>query len=161
NDRLLRFHAAPLPDTLVAPGRWNGALVLDADHDERADVVLVGPSQAPLLLLSQFASDATGVRRGFHSGPCTSPPLLQAQAVDLDLDGWTDVVGLSEQGVPVFLDNKGGRLEHAPQALGADTEWPQDVRGVTVVDVDGDGFPDLLIWSEATGLQLHVNQGNG
>src|SRR5262249_39434456 len=36
NDRLLRFHAAPLPDTLVAPGRWNGALVLDADHDERA-----------------------------------------------------------------------------------------------------------------------------
>src|ERR1019366_6645830 len=36
NDRLLRFHQAN--GSLAAAQQWNGALVLDAEHDERSDL---------------------------------------------------------------------------------------------------------------------------
>src|SRR5262249_49234553 len=77
-------------------------------------------------------------------------------------DGWTDVVGLSAQRKPVFLNNDGnGRLIHRPQALGADNDDPANLVAVAVADLDGDGNPDLLLWSESTGLQWRRNRGNG
>src|SRR5205823_13002570 len=135
---------------------------------------LISPDQPPVLLLSQSAGagvvgqvvnlserqrvgqvenlphNLRKADQGFQAGAVKSPVLLQAQAVDLDLDGWTDVVGLSAQGVPVLLHNKGGTLVHAAQALGSDADWPKDVRAVAVVDIDGDCFGDLLVWAEGT-----------
>jgi hypothetical protein len=90
---------------------------------------------------------------------------VQAQAVDLDLDGWADVVGLSAQAPrrPVWLHNQGDgkRFRDERESLGADVAWPKDLVAVAVTDVNGDGFPDLLVWSESEGLQVHANQGNG
>jgi hypothetical protein len=160
NDRLLRFHRAALPETLVPRGTWNGGLVLDVNHNQRSDVFLVGPGHRPLLLLNRSPSAPTDPAQWFQAGTTNSPPLLQAQAVDIDLDGWTDIVGLSEQRQPILLHNTGGRLEYAREALGSDAAWPKDLIGVTVADVDGDGFPDLLVWSEGAGLQLHLSKGN-
>jgi hypothetical protein len=161
NDRLLRFHRAELPTSLIPAGRWNGALVLDVNRDDRSDLFFIGPGQRPVLLVHERAESDTPPERWFRAGDTNSPPLLQAQAIDLDLDGWTDVVGLSEQRRPVLLHNDGGRLVHKAQALGLDDAWPRDLIGVAVGDFDGDGYPDFVVWSEAKGLQLHVNQKNG
>jgi hypothetical protein len=161
NDRLLRFHRAALPSSVAPAGQWNGALVLDAFHHERSDLFLVGPGRAPVLLVHQPNAGESDTGKWFTSQATNAPPLVQAHAIDLDRDSWTDIVGLSEQGKPVLLHNDGRRLAHAQQALGADKDWPKDLVAVTVGDFDCDGAPDLLVWSEGEGLQLHLNQGNG
>lgn len=160
NDRLLHFHRAALADALISAGRWNGALVLDVNHDQRSDVVMVGPEKPPVLLVNQ-PSTQSEPGKAFRTGTIDAPPLLQAQAVDIDLDSWTDVVGLSAQHRPVLLHNEGGKLVQVRDALGADAGWPNDLIGLAVADLRGVGRADLLTWSEAAGLQLHENQGNG
>src|SRR5207245_9048084 len=91
----------------------------------------------------------------FEPGAVKSPTLRQAMAIDLDLDGWADVVGLSSQGKPVFLQNDGrGQLIHKTEALGNDKEWPADLIGIGVADFNGDGFPDIMLWSAKDGMQL-------
>jgi hypothetical protein len=161
NDRLLRFHRSALPASLVNAGPWNGALVLDANHDGRSDLFLVGPGQRPVLLLSQRVPGEKDAGKLFTAGVTNSPPLLQALAVDLDHDGWTDVVGLSEQRQPVLLHNEGGRLVHAAEALGLNSAWPKDLVAVQVANFTGSKYRDLMVWSESAGLSLYANQGNG
>src|SRR5262249_13084363 len=97
----------------------------------------------------------------FEQGAVDSPPLIQALAVDLDLDGRTDVVGLSDEHRPVFLRNDDGRLRHVPAALGSEAGWPKDVTAGAVAAADGDGLPDLLVWPEPGGRATHRNGGNG
>ncbi|HJT78796.1 MAG TPA: FG-GAP-like repeat-containing protein, partial [Gemmataceae bacterium] len=161
NDRLLHFHRADLPEAAIPAGRWNGALVLDAFRHQRSDLVLIGPGRRPALLVHQLNRDQADTSKWFEVQDADSPPLLQAYAVDLDFDGWTDLVGLSEQGKPVLLHNDGRRLAAVPEGLGSDHDWPPDLVAVAVADANCDGLPDLLVWSEKDGLQLHVNKGNG
>ncbi len=142
NDRLLRFHRdRPLGDQAA---RWNGTLVLDVRHEERSDVLLLPAGGAPVLC------------PGGKRQTVNSPPLLHAQAVDLDLDGWTDVVGLSA-GKAVLLHNEAGVLTQLPDAFGGDG----GLLAVAAADLDDDGAPDVLLWSEADGLKLRRNLGNG
>jgi tetratricopeptide (TPR) repeat protein len=161
NDRLLHFHREPLPAELLPPGRWNGALVLDVNRDGRGDLFLVRDGGNPVLLLGQRATGQKEAGKWFQPGAVKSPPLLQAQAVDLDLDCLTDVVGLTTERKPVLLHNDGTRLVHAPDAFGPHTAWPKDLAALRVGNFRGQGLPDLLIWSEAAGLALYANQGNG
>ncbi len=161
NDRLLHFHVAELPEKQLPAGRWNGALVVDLNRDERSDLVLVGPGRAPVALVRTVAESMTEPERWFERSPVNSPALLQAQAADIDLDGWPDVVGLSDSHKPVLLHNQGGHLSAVPGALGSDREWPSDLIALAVADLDCDGFPDLLLWSEEQGLQLRLSRDNG
>jgi tetratricopeptide (TPR) repeat protein len=161
NDRLLRFHHADIPESLVPAARWNGALVLDANHDERSDLFLVGPDKRPVLLLRRQADGQENLAKWYDVGAVNSPPLLQAQAVDVDLDGWTDIVGLSDKHVPILLHNQRGKLVHVPDALGRDVEWPKDVVAIAAADFNNKGFADVLVWSETSGLRQLLNQGNG
>jgi tetratricopeptide (TPR) repeat protein len=230
NDRLLRFHHAALPTDLAPAGRWNGGLTLDANHDDRFDLFLLGPGQPPVLLLnepmprpkepkqpmpnapppgpppvdngqqagvsnnggadssslflfgpgqppipppnkpkSRFEPPPPGAPppedskepATFSKASVESPPLLQAHAVDIDLDGWMDVVGLSEKRLPVLLHNNGQRLVHAAEQLGSDAAWPGDLVAVATASLNGSSFPDLLVWSETQGLRLYENKGNG
>src|SRR5207249_837205 len=96
NDRLFQFHRAAFPESVVNAGTWNGALVFDVNHDERTDLFLVGPGKRPVLLIKQLGYGEKDISRWFRTGAVDSPALLQALAIDLDLDGWTDIVGLSE-----------------------------------------------------------------
>jgi hypothetical protein len=161
NDRLLRFHRAALPESLVGAGQWNGALVFDVNRDQRSDLLLVGPGRRPALLVHQPLTGRADPRKWFVPGSIKSPPLLQAQATDIDLDGWTDVVGLSAEHRPVLLHNRGGKLVQIEDGLGSDKAWPKDLVAVTVADFNGDGFPDLMVWSETKGLRLHTSLRNG
>src|SRR5439155_23709605 len=112
--------------------------------DRRSDLFLIGLGQRPVLLLARPAGGERDVGRWFEAGATSSPPLLQAQAVDLDADGWTDVVGLSEQRRPVLLHNDGKRLVHRAEALGADASWPGDLVAVAVGYFRGGKGADLV-----------------
>jgi tetratricopeptide (TPR) repeat protein len=161
NDRLLRLHKATLPGWLLPVGRWNGALVLDTKRRERSDLFFVGPDQPPVLLLSQPASGEPDAGKWFKPGKVSSPPLIQAVAIDLDLDGWTDIVGLSKEHKPVFLHNDGRQLISVPDAFGPDAGWKEDVAALVAGDFNDDGLPDVLVWSEGSAPRLLANQGNG
>jgi tetratricopeptide (TPR) repeat protein len=163
NDRLLKFRQSVVPDKLVKHTRWNGALVLDVDHDGRSDLVLLPADQRSRVLLNRAKPGEPSVGEWFQVAETDAPPLRQATAVDLNLDSWTDVVGLSREGVPVLLVNEGGKLALRAEALGRDADWPRGIIGLAVCDADGDGAPDLFAWSEEDRkeFQLYDNRGNG
>jgi hypothetical protein len=158
NDRLLRFRRIVLPEKLAGARAWRGVLVLDVNRDERSDLFLLSDA-APVCLLRQDAEPGQ-YDRAFTPATVQSPVLVQAQAIDLDLDGWVDVVGLSEDRKPVLLHNEGGRLVHAPAGLGSPDHWPGNILAVHTADFTGDGRPDLLLWTE-DGLDLRAARDNG
>src|SRR5262249_19117940 len=139
---------------------WNGALCIDANADERSDLLLVGPGSPPVLLLREPRGGAA-VAKWFTRGTVKSPPLLHAQAIDLDLDGPPDVVGLSKDRRAVLLHSDSGtRLVHAVSALGPDEAAPGDVLAVAAADLDGDCRPEVLLWAEREGLRVLALRGN-
>jgi tetratricopeptide (TPR) repeat protein len=152
NDRLMRWRKGTLP---AEKARWNGGLVLDANHDGRSDLLLVRATEPPLLLLSNGARDFTA--------SATGPQLLQATAADIDLDGWPDVVGLNAGRKVALLHNQGdGRFDAKPDAI---IPPPTSVDGLpkprvatAIGDLDGDGRPDVLTWN---GVRLEVIRTRG
>ncbi len=159
NDRLLRYSKSSI--AAAAEGHaWNGALVLDVNQDEKSDLLLLAAGERPKLLINQAipGKEKTAL---YGDGATNSPPLRQAHVVDIDMDGWPDVIGVSESGKVVLLVNEhNGKLVLAPEALGLDREWGDDLIGVAVGDFDADGNPDFLTWSESKGLQVHRSRGN-
>jgi Tfp pilus assembly protein PilF len=150
NDRLMRFKRAN-PEWLAKQAqKWNGGLVLDANHDERSDLFVVCDGAPPLFIASRG-------RQEFAPPHAAGPALRQAAAADIDMDGWPDVVGLGADGKPVLLHNTAdGQFAAVANAFGI----LGGAQALAVADLDGDGAPDLLLWAEA-GLQLQRNRGNG
>lgn len=168
NDRLLTFRTAALADKALAPpvwnGKylWNGGLVLNFNRDGRSDLLLLHPENVPSLILNRGKRAEGDPSHWFEPGITDAPGRMrQAQAIDLNLDGLTDAVGLGETGAAVVLQNDGRALTHSrwPDAKGKD--WPRDLLALAAGDLDGDGLPDLVGWSEKEGLCLFVNLGNG
>lgn len=158
NDRLLRFHLSDL-NAIKDQSAFRGALVLDGDQDERSELLVLAEEKTTLLRNRRLAGEAAA--ECYEAGATNSPPLRQAQAADVDLDGWTDVVGLSQDGKPVFLANdRQGKLEHRPELFGADQSSSASI-AIAFGDFTGDSNPDLLTWSEPSGLSLLQSSGNG
>ncbi len=142
NDRLLRFHRQELPAPAAG---WSGGLTLDATHAGRSDLLLVPEGGAPQLLHNRGGN--------IDQGALLAPPLRQAAVADLDLDGWSDIIGLTADGQLEPLHNDGGRLR--PQRLLIQDEQKlTNLLAVvpTVLDPDAANVqPDLVVWS-AEGL---------
>ncbi|HET6576487.1 MAG TPA: FG-GAP-like repeat-containing protein, partial [Fimbriiglobus sp.] len=158
NDRLMRFHrGAPVH---AESATWTGGLVLDANGDGQSDLLLLG--MRPALLTSKTDAIATDTAGRFAAGTIDSPHLKQAQAVDLDLDGRTDVVGLSVDRKPVFLQGDGrGKLTHRPGAFGPAADAIPVLLAVAACDLDGDCNQDIVTWSASAGLAVFRGTGNG
>lgn len=152
NDRILRFRRATPGWAAGKPHPWTGGMVFFATHADRPDLLLTRSDGPPLYLTARGRDD-------FAPGNTNAPAARQAAAVDLDLDGWPDAVGLGAAGQPTLLHNQGeGVLEHKPAAFGLADTMPRSW-GLVCADLDGDGAPDLLLWSD-TGLTLRRSLGN-
>lgn len=160
NDRLLRFHRGEGVTTAAA--NWCGGFVLDANGDDQSDLVFVEPGAPPRFLLSKRDDPGGDMAARFSAGTTDSPALRSAAWCDIDLDGRTDVLGISVANKPVFLQGDGaGKFTRKNEPFGPDAESIPDLSAVVSVDVDGDHIPDLLAWSETGGLRAFRNVGNG
>jgi hypothetical protein len=153
NDRLLRFHRATPDWTTGHRDRFNGGLVFVATHAPRPDLLLTRPDKPPVFLTATGAKD-------YAVANTNATTWRQAVTVDVDLDGWTDAVGLAAAGPALLHNQSDARLEHKIGAFGLAEKLPVNTFAVACADLNGDCNPDLLFWSDA-GLAVRRNLGNG
>ena len=158
NDRLMRFSAgAPLPTDAT---ELHSGLVLDSNGDEQSDLLLLGSAKPAFLVSKKDVPDADFAKR-FGAGATDSPTLLSAQRCDLDLDGRSDIVGLSKEGQAVFLQGDGeGKLANKAEPFGPAVAKLIGLRAVATMDANGDCTPDLIAWTP-DGVKVFLGRSNG
>jgi tetratricopeptide (TPR) repeat protein len=180
NDRLMHFHRQPIGDGAANSGPATGVAAGDPNKDGRCDIVCT-ELDAPVKLLVRKTPPRPGAEApgaadraiAFEATASDVKSLRHARLVDVDLDGWTDLVGLSSTGQPVLGRNTGKRLELAgsafptlePAGQRADSKAAGDPKAagpaaLVVSDLDGDGPADLLLVT-AAGPSAARNLGNG
>ncbi len=126
----------------------------DLDHDGRADLVVVSANDKTLRVLQNVGG-------GFGGASVVTLPLAPrgVAVADMNADGNLDaVVTLGAPGsgiVQVYLGDGGGSL-----ALASSQAAGNNLAGVVVGDVNGDGAPDVAAASEGSN-QVLVLLGNG
>ncbi len=152
NDRLLRFRRGEsISDNILDA---TGGTTIDVNADGQSDLVLISPEKT-LALATTDDRVGTDTKGRFKTLVSDLPILLQAQAIDLDHDGRTDLVGLSKERKPVLVRGE-GTLKTAANPFGD----LADLIAVAAGDFDGDCDNDLIGWT-ADGLKFLRNAGNG
>ncbi len=163
NDRAGAFH--PVKMTEIKPdGPISGLLVADLDKDGQTDLVAVGPEGRATAWRNAPARSEAGANLAFAPIPIDAKGWKAAQAVDLDLDTWPDLVGLPSADPtlgPAWARNAGTRLETAPVPLKPDAPERAPLIGLAVADLAGDPLPDLLLIREGLAPRVARNLGNG
>jgi tetratricopeptide (TPR) repeat protein len=166
NDRLGQFHEVVLTD--LAPSQpLSGLLVTDFDADGRTDLVAVssqGPALAWRNTTVRASKDTTRVT--FETWPLDAARWRMAQTLDLDLDGWPDLFGLSassagshaEMTLPAWARNEGKRFAVKGLTLGLASSG---LDGLAAVDLVGDPLPDVLSIGPGNPPAIARNAGNG
>jgi enediyne biosynthesis protein E4 len=173
--RFAAADASPLaPDGPLSDGP---ILLFDADGDRRNDILQTkgGSSRAagspefqPRLLINDGAG-------AFHAAPAGSLPPLPISAgagaaADFDRSGRLGVfiggrILPGQYPMPptsALLANRGGRFEDVTDTLAPGLREVGMVTGALWSDVDGDGWPDLLLTLEWGHVKyFHNNQGQG
>jgi hypothetical protein len=89
---------------------------------------------------------------------------LGVRIVDLDGDGWPDILVASDRTRNLLFHNKKGRFEEigVPAGLGYSNDGTARAgMGIDAADIDHDGLPDVAITNfESEGLALFMNQGS-
>jgi hypothetical protein len=162
------------PDTSVDDGP---VLLFDADGDGNEDLLVTKggnalPAGSPEYQPKLFLNDGHG---GFRPAADNAlPPLLfsvgAVAAADFDRDGRLDLfiggrVLTGDYPLPpqsALLANRGGRFEDVTDALAPGLREVGMVTSALWSDVDGDGWPDLLVTLEWGNVKcFHNNQGKG
>jgi tetratricopeptide (TPR) repeat protein len=163
NDRVGAFHAEPLkdiqPDSPIA-----GLLVADLDKDGRPDLVAVSPGGRSSAWRNKTSRDQEGWKLGFASIPIDARGWRSAEAVDLDLDTWTDLVGLPADPTAdtiAWSRNAGTRLETRTLPLVPNDPVRPPFVGFAAADLVGDTLPDLVVVREGQPPRIARNLGNG
>ena len=159
--------------TLVEDGP---VLLFDADGDGINDVLLTRggtslPLNAPEYQPQLFLNDGHG---GFHSSPGALPPLPisvgAVAAADFNHDGHLDLFlgGRVRPGQyplaprSALLLNRGGQFEDVTDSLAPGLREVGMVSSALWSDVDGDGWPDLILALEWGSIRyFHNEQGRG
>ncbi|HUJ43135.1 MAG TPA: FG-GAP-like repeat-containing protein [Opitutaceae bacterium] len=173
-----QFTTADAPALAMSAEINDGPLLLfDADGDGMDDLLVTKggnslPAGAPEYQPRLFLNDGHG---GFRPAPADALPPLPinagaAAAADFDRDGRLDLfIGgrvLTGQ-YPLaprsaLLANRGGHFEDVTDALAPGLREIGMVTAALWSDVDGDGWPDLLLTLEWGSVKyFHNNQGKG
>ena len=165
NDRLGRFRSFPLTD-LATQGTVNGASVLDVDKDGKPDLALVLPTGRMTVWRSvrPTTQDKSKPPVSFEFWPTDATLWRASLALDLDLDSWTDLVGLplNQQDVPpapIWSRNDGSRL--AVQSISLPPLPTEPLAGFACADLAGDPLPEMILISEGQVPRWLKNTGNG
>ena len=114
NDRLGAFREAPI-EGVAATETPSGLLTVHLDADGRADLVafngLMRTAQAWRNVTERATADKTKIT--FESWPINAYAWTAGQAVDLDLDGRTDLLGLA--GLPKQVRRSGASCRSGPK----------------------------------------------
>jgi tetratricopeptide (TPR) repeat protein len=165
NDRLGQFHEAAIQGPFKTEAA-SGVLVADFDADGRAD--LAAPSASgPVHAWRNITepSSAKETRITFEPWPINAARWRSAQAIDLDLDGRLDLLGLhtgdrKSDGLDVaeWVRNEVGRFQGAMLGFGVESF---SLDGLMAVDLVGDALPDLVLIRPGQPPALAKNLGNG
>lgn len=145
-----RFGSASYVSAGAGP---HGVVAADVNGDSKADIVVTDPD-----------GGALRVFLGKGDGSFQSPTVIQTggsmpqpiTAVDLNLDGWLDLVtvNVGSMGTVTVLLGKGGGQFAAPQQLSV----PGTHNDIVAADVNGDRLPDLLVpMSNAASVSVLLN----
>ncbi len=126
-----------------ATGHMRGAVFADFNDDGYVDLLFLRDDGSPMLYMNQ--GENRFVNRTAEAGEALAKSrAVEAQVADFDHDGTFDLALWSSTGYQVLLNRGNGRFAAVaglpPMILSGGSG---DFKGI-VVDVDGDGFADLL-----------------
>lgn len=131
----------------------NALALLDADGDERLDVVSAAPGGLRVVTnLSGARTDSTGA----FALACACRALA-ANPADMDNDGDPDLLVLTDARPQVHRNEAGRFVRLADAAL---VGWPDDAAAAVWIDVDRDALLDL-VFARAAAPPVALRNGNG
>jgi tetratricopeptide (TPR) repeat protein len=124
---------------LGGEGTTMAATLSDLNNDRAVDLLVTGSGPAPTF----FANPREGL---FKSSPLYAdtnlPPTVGAVVLDFNKDGWMDVAltHAGSPGITLWRNVQGKRFERVPLPIeDATAGW-----GLTAIDIDNDGWLDLV-----------------
>lgn len=163
NDRLGKFHGEPL-ELLTPAGPVSGVLITDLDKDGRSDLVFTLPEGRLAAWRNAVDRSVSPAKLGWEPWASDATGWRQAQAADLDLDTWPDLIGLpAPTGEPriSWARNDGGRFETLPIDHGPGIPEASRIVGSQFADLLGNAVPDLILIPEGSTPLIAKNLGNG
>jgi|GEM_PF-4604332 len=172
-------YAAPVKSATGLPTNWNprkeALFVYDIDGDQRIDVLTTvsDPRARPTIpatigLFALFGTDTgfePAVRVSTEIGNGQDPAQMYLEMADADADGSPDLFAYTTTGVKLLLSRgrsfetagENGYVSRSFGRLGAQ-RFDRHLRDV--VDVDGDGAPDLVMFGETAVLVSLARDGS-
>lgn len=128
------------PSYLSAGAGPHGVIAADVNGDSKADIVVTDPDGGALRVFLGKGDSTFQPPTVIQTGGTTPQPVV---AVDLNLDGWLDLVtvNVGSTGTVTILLGKGQGQFAAPQQLSV----PGTHNDVVAADINGDRLPDLLL----------------